>query len=287
MLWRCRPVACVLDPNRIGLRPPPQNATNNSAIDTICIKTCHFMKACRSEGAALADDRQGSGGPSPEVRRLAVFDYDGTIIDGQSGSLLSGYLLRRGLIPLRTALRLLWWGTRYKLHLPYRQDEARELIFDALRSLEPARIARVMHDFHDEVLAPLVRGDAVAEIDRRRREGCVTLMVSATFQAIADIAGNYLGVDGVAATRMELDKAGRYTGRVLGEVVAGQEKPRAAARWANAHLGEGAWMIAYAYGDHFSDEPLLERADTCFAVCPGATLRKLAQRRGWEILDWK
>lgn len=228
-----------------------------------------------------------ASGESASLRRLAVFDYDGTIISGQSGLLLSGYLLSHGLIPLRTGLRLLWWGVRYKLHLPYRQNEARELIFRSLRDLEPARVADVMRDFHDEVLVPLVRADARAEIARRRQEGCVTLLVSATFEAIAVTAGAYLGVDGVAATRMELDSQGRYTGRVLGEVVAGAEKPRAAARWADEHLGPGAWRIAYAYGDHFSDEPLLERADACFAVCPGTTLRQLAQRRGWAVLDWE
>ncbi|WP_187325064.1 HAD family hydrolase [Olsenella uli] len=221
------------------------------------------------------------------IARLAVFDYDGTIIDGQSGSLFSRYLLARHLISPRTTGRLLWWGCRYKLHLPYRQDEARELIFRDLGShdLEDAR--RIMRSFHDEVLAPRYRKDAVAEVRRRNEEGCVTLLISATFHEIACVAADDLGVDGFVATRMQLDANGHFTGRVDGEVVAGEGKCRAVSRWADEHLGKGAWTIAYAYGDHFTDEPLLAQAEHGFAVCPGKTLKSLAKRRDWPILDWR
>ena len=221
------------------------------------------------------------------MRALAVFDYDGTVISGQSGSLFSLYLLRRGLIHVSTGLRLLWWGARYKLHLPYRQNESRELIFRELSRLTPSEVDRIMREFHDEVLKPLYRADALREFAERREEGCVTLLVSATFEPIARVAAAFLGADGAVATRMETDGQGRFTGEVLGDVVAGEEKPRAAAAWADKNLGAGAWRIAYAYGDHFTDASLLARADVCFAVCPGRTLRVEAQRRGWRILDWK
>ena len=44
--------------------------------------------------------------------------------------------------------------------------------------------------------------------------------------------------------------------------------------------------LAYAYGDHHSDVDLLSRAKEAFAVCPGSTLRPIAKKRGWQILDW-
>lgn len=220
------------------------------------------------------------------ITRIAVFDYDGTSMDGQSGSLFTMYLLRRGIMSLPRALRLGWWGARYKLHLPYRQDEARELVFGALSEMDEGSVARVMRDFHDEVLAPRYRRQAVAEVARRRAEGCVTLLVSATFDKIADIAAEVLGVDAVLATHMERDARGGYTGRVEGQVVAGENKYRAIRDWADARYGAGSWTIAYAYGDHHSDEDLLSRAGEAFAVCPGKTLRSTAKKRGWQILDW-
>lgn len=218
--------------------------------------------------------------------QIAVFDYDGTSVDGQSGSLFTTYLLSHGIMSLPRGLRLGWWGIRYKLHLPYRQDEARELVFGALGEMEPERIAEVMRSFHDEVLGKKYRQAAIEEVARRRAEGCVTLLVSATFDIIADAAAEVLGVDAVIATHMEKDAQGRYTGRVEGTVVAGAQKYLAVAEWCDEKFGAGAWRLAYAYGDHHSDEDLLSRAGEAFAVCPGQSLKSAAKKRGWQILDW-
>ena len=95
-----------------------------------------------------------------------------------------------------------------------------------------------------------------------------------------------LGVDAVLATQMEKDATGRYTGRVDGIVVAGEQKFRAVAHWCDERYGAGAWRLAYAYGDHHTDEDLLSRAGEAFAVCPGQTLKSAAKKRGWQILDW-
>ena len=228
------------------------------------------------------EEHQGSA----RTTCLAVFDYDGTIMDGQSGQLCAMFLLRHGLISKRTAARLVWWGARYKLHLPYRQDESRELIFRDLGKYEHDEVMRLMRDFYAEFLAPRTRPDAVAEIARRHEQGMTCVLVSATFFEMARVAAEQLGIEGVAATHMELDSRGHFTGRVEGEVVAGEGKVRAVRRWADEGVGPQAWHIACAYGDHFTDEPLLELADEPFAVSPGTTLARVARRRGWQILDW-
>lgn len=218
---------------------------------------------------------------------LAVFDYDGTCIDGQSGALFSVYLFRHGYLGLGRSLRLGWWGARYKLHLPYRQDEAREVIFDALAQYTPAEVQQMMVDFHNEMLIGRYRTEAIEEVAKRRREGCITVLVSATFETIARCAQQVLNTDAVIATQMETDSEGRYTGKVLGDVMQGAEKPRAVQKWADAAFGPGAWEIAYAYGDHFSDSEMLGHARQGFAVTPGKTMRSVAKRDGYAVLDWK
>ena len=218
--------------------------------------------------------------------RVAVFDFDGTSIRGQSGSLFTEYLLMSGVMSLPRALRLGWWGIRYKLHLPYRQDEARELVLGSLKGRSANEVDALMVRFHDKVLVPRYRERALEEVRRCHDEGMVTLLVSATFDAIAAAAARRMGFDGYAATRMVRDGRGNYTGEVDGPVVAGAEKYRAAAAWCDAHLGTGRWELARAYGDHHSDQDLLARAETAVAVCPGKTLKMLARRRGWQVLDW-
>ena len=86
------------------------------------------------------------------IKKIAVFDFDGTVISGQSGLLFSAYLLRRHLSSIARTLKLVWWGARYKLHLPQRQEEARELVVGALTQYSVEFANAVMHDFHREVI---------------------------------------------------------------------------------------------------------------------------------------
>ena len=84
-----------------------------------------------------------------------------------------------------------------------------------------------MRAFHDEVLLKRYRPRAEEEVRRCKQEGLLTILVSATFIGIARPAAEHLGVDAVLATEMEKTPEGTFTGRVLGEVIAG---PRQAER---------------------------------------------------------
>lgn len=218
---------------------------------------------------------------------VAVFDYDGTCIDGQSGSLIATWLMRNGYLSPYSVVGLAWWGFRYKLHLPFRQERARELIFRDLGKRSPSEVDHIMVTFHDEVLRPRYRKHAIEEIARRRREGCLTLLVSATFEPIAREAAKVLGVDGYAATRMELDDRGRYTGRVQGPVTEGNAKVNTAKALARTCANNRPCTLEYAYGDHHSDVELLSCAKHPFVVSPGPTLKREARKRSWPILRWK
>lgn len=220
------------------------------------------------------------------VVRLAVFDFDGTCIDGQTGALFSYYLRKRGYVPFKNAVELAWWGIRYVFHLPHRQEAPRELIFQTLSHYSVDEVRKIMRNFHNDEIVPRYRPKALAEVKARKAEGCVTLLVSATFDGIASCAADYLGVDGYVATQMEKDQSGNFTGRVAGTVTQGDEKPRVVEQWANERYGEGGWVIAYAYGDHHTDQSMLSLAQHPIAVCPGRTLAKIARRKGWAIVDW-
>ena len=198
------------------------------------------------------------------IRGVAVFDFDGTLIDGQSGTLFTRFLRGNGMMSPGSFARLVWWGIRYKLHLPFKQEEARELVFGALRGRGSDEVDALMGHFHDEVLAPRYRPLALAEVRGCHDDGLVVLLVSATFAPIARLAAERIGADGFVATEMG----------------------HAVTAWCNAHLGPGAWRLERAYADHHTDADLLEIADSAYAVCPGKTLAISARKHGWPVLDW-
>ena len=218
---------------------------------------------------------------------VAVFDLDGTCLSGQSGSLISLWLYRHGYLSPRVALGLMWWGIRYELHLPNRQERSRELIFGKLGAYSPDEIDRIMVQFHQEVMVPRYRRSAIEQIARLKELGCVVVIISATFEAIAREAASYLGADGYVATQMEQDDRGRYTGYVLGNVIEGTAKVEAVRAWANQRFGANNWELAYAYGDHHTDAELLQLAEHPVAVSPGFNLKRTARRYGWPVVNWK
>lgn len=218
---------------------------------------------------------------------VAVFDLDGTCISGQSGTLISLWLLRFGYLSPRVACGLLWWGIRYKFHLPYRQERSRELIFESLGKYSPDEIDAIMVEFHNEVMVPRYRRSAIEQIGRLKEMGCDVVIISATFEAIAREAASFLGVDGFVATKMERDERGFYTGLVLGDVIEGTAKVEAVRAWANERYGADGWTLDYAYGDHYSDAKLLRLAQHPVAVSPGVNLKRTARRQGWPIVNWK
>ena len=178
--------------------------------------------------------------------RVVAFDIDGTLLQGQSGTLILKYLMTRRLVRIRTIALCSWWGIRYKLHLPYRQNEPRERIFTDLSQYTPEGIHRMMEMFHDDIMVPRYRADGIAKVKEH-----------------------------VAA------------GAVAGETPAGEEKVRRIRTWADATFGKDGWELVHAYGDHHTDAPMLQMAQTAHAVNPDVMLRCHAKRLGWEILEWK
>ena len=218
---------------------------------------------------------------------LAVFDFDGTCIDGNSPVMLVKYLLRKGQVRPSVLVRIMAWGLAYKLHLPQNEAWVRSLVFSSYDGADKTVADEEMYGFYDTHVAKRIRAKALATMQEHLDAGREVWLVSATFDPIAVRANKDLPFSFHCATKMRVDENGKYTCEVDGNPVAGAEKLRLVEEHANATFGPGNWKIAYAYGDHYSDRPLLAAAEHPCAVTPGPTLERLAEKEGWDIQYWK
>ena len=225
------------------------------------------------------------GGKAPV--ELVVFDFDGTSINGNSPVILVRRLVRQRRLKVSVIARIVLWGAAYKLRLPQSESWVRGLVFRAYAGMPKREVDERLRKFYDEAIAGRFRDQADATMRSHRAQGRVVLVVSATFEPIVERAQEHHPFDFQISTRMEVDEEGNYTCRVAGEPVEGEEKPRAIERFANERFGEGNWTIAYAYGDHHSDRPMLGMAKTAVAVNPDRPLKRTARREGWQIVDWE
>ncbi len=230
----------------------------------------------------------GSGERHPfNTNKLAVYDFDGTCISGNSPVMLVRYLIRRRKLDPWAAMRICFWAIAYKLQLPQNESWVRWLVFKPFDGIPKEEVDAYLAQFYEDVVSKRYRPEADESMRRMSEEGILVVVVSATWQAIVDQAQKSHPFDVGISTSMQVDNMGNYTRFVDGLPIEGMEKVRAVKRFADERFGRGNWVIEYAYGDHHSDIPLLERAKHPCAVTPDNPLERQAKRRNWQILNWK
>ena len=223
--------------------------------------------------------------------KLAVFDLDGTILTGtktvmpslainlwktgQKRVLGARLFATVGLVVVARKLRLIS-QERYTLY-------GTMLAVTYMAAVEPAVLKAVIEETTRKLLLG-ARPEVVAEIEARRQEGCRCVIVSAVVQPLLERIASRLGCAAVG-TRLEVGANGRLTGRLDGLYCSGKGKAVALKAWAD-RLGEPVdWVGSYAYADTLPDLAVLETVGHAVAVAPEPALRRLAEQRGWQVMN--
>ena len=225
-------------------------------------------------------------GCAKQPAQLAVFDFDGTSITGNSPVILVKYLARRRMLGKRNLVKIGSWAFCYKFRLPQNESWVRSLVFSAFEGTPVAQADAFLRDFYDQKIEGRFRKKAHEAMKAHRDAGHVVVVVSASFEPIILRAMESHPIDLQVSTRMRVAADGTYTREVEGLPVEGAEKLAAVTRLANETFGEGCWELAYAYGDHHSDRTILRAAKTAYAVTPDNPLERTAKAQGWDILNW-
>jgi HAD superfamily phosphoserine phosphatase-like hydrolase len=142
-----------------------------------------------------------------------------------------------------------------------------------------------MHNLYREELVRYVRPQARAEVERHKRNGLQVIIASASFLPLVREAARDFGANGFICTNMEI-RDGCYTGKTVCEPPEGEQKLKQFRELCDNMYGAGNWILEWAYGDHFSDVPLLETANHAIAIDPCRRLERIAKSRNWVICEW-
>lgn len=213
--------------------------------------------------------------------KVAGFDLDETLLEGDSDLLFAHFCGRRG---LADASRIDGFYADYRagcLDL----EAFYAYTFEPFRGSTREELGPLLEEFHRTQLAPRLRPAMVARVNDLRRAGWVTVLVTATNTLLAHRVALELRLDGTIATHPARD-GGRFTGATTGVPSFLEGKAERLDAWL-ARRGtsiEGLEDSTY-FGDSRSDLPLLERVAHPVAVGPDAVLRARAEERGWEIIE--
>ena len=211
---------------------------------------------------------------------VAAFDFDGTLTDGGSVfeflatvSGRSAVLLAAASLAPRLAHAALAGGTV--------ADETKEALFErVLGGVDAGLVEQVGGEFASRHLAAHVRPEVRRRLDWHRGRGDLVVVVSASPDAYVRVAAERLAADGAIATLLEVDGAGRLTGRYQGANCRGEEKVRRLRLWMAEADVEDASL--WAYGNSRGDLRMLRAADTGVNV---GRLGRLGALRDFAGLD--
>lgn len=211
--------------------------------------------------------------------KLAVFDIDGTLVNGGSERSFWLYLLRHGKQGPRQVFAYLAFMLRYLpiggIHTP-RKNKA---YLSGLRADEIESLAR---DFVETRLAQRLYEPAIRRLQAHVARGDVVVLLSGTLYPIARALADRFGVSYVCAT-LPSQRRGLFLAQPPELHPYDAAKLNLTARLA----GEFGFSLTdvVAYGDSKRDLYLLAAVGEPVAVRPDAELARVASERSWEVIE--
>ncbi len=218
------------------------------------------------------------------MKKLAIFDLDNTLLNGDSDVAWGEYLIELGIWDSQ-----LYRQTNLKFYQDYlngcldiRAFQRFQLQVLTKHSLET--VLQWRQGFMDEIITPMILPKAQALIEEHRQEGAHLLIITSTNRFITQPIAEKLGISDLIATEPEI-KEGRYTGEIIDEPSYAEGKIIRLEKW----LKERNWVFenieTWFYSDSRSDLPLLKKVKHPIAVDADATLRAEAERQNWSIIS--
>jgi HAD superfamily hydrolase (TIGR01490 family) len=228
-----------------------------------------------------------SGGATPPVERLTLFDLDNTLLGGDSDYGWAQFMIELGAVDAEDyERRNAEFFADYKAG---RLDIHAFLEFQ-LRPLadnEPAVLFAWRERFIAEKIRPMLLPAGRKIVDERVAAGDLVAVVTATNSFITRPIAALYGISHLVASEPEVI-AGRFTGRLSGEPCFHAGKLTCLNTWlAGLNRTLSDFAQSWFYSDSHNDLPLLLAVTHPVAIDPDPVLAAEAAARGWPIASWR
>lgn len=216
----------------------------------------------------------------PPGTRLAVVDLDGTLLKGLNAErIFDLHLVVHGHVGVLRMIGFFLTLVRDSLRLGFRRAIGTNARF--LRGQTPDRVRAWAREFGRTYLRRAVPADLRAKILSLKDQGCRIVLLTGSLQMIVDQLQDRLEAEIVIGTELEV-AGGVLTGRKTGIFAYGPKKLDAL--FQRIDPAGIDWPNSWALADRISDLPVFELVGHPVAVHGDRRLRRLARKKGWEIV---
>ena len=164
-------------------------------------------------------------------------------------------------------------------------EESAAFVLSFLTMHSPFELAAYHERFMAEVVRPNITQQACDLVNQHLSNGDLCCLISATNSFVIEPVGRAFGFSHIIGTTPEYLN-GRYTGQFVGVASYKEGKITRVEEWLKSlNLTFESFNEVYFYSDSMNDLPLLEKATHAVATNPSPTLREVAVRNNWAIID--
>jgi HAD superfamily hydrolase (TIGR01490 family) len=237
--------------------------------------------------SAAAAEVAGPQPAQPDPGAAAFFDVDNTMMMGASLFWFARGLAARKYFTTRDLARFIWQQAKFRIAGNESADDMHSIRESALAFVAGRQVTEIEQageEIYDELMADRIWTGTRVLAQRHLDAGQRVWLVTATPVELARIIALRLGLTGALGTVAEVVD-GKYTGRLVGELMHGEAKAEAVRALAER---EGLDLArCTAYSDSANDLPMLTLTGTAVAVNPDTELRAVARSRDWTIRDFR
>jgi len=212
---------------------------------------------------------------------IVISDIEGTLTTGSSWKAFQRYYLTH-LNPWAYRFFILRWLPRYPLVKAGILDREKAMTewmrreINLLKGFSPDEFNEVAKWIVENEMWSQRRDYMVEELEKHKRSGIKIVLVSSAYQPLVDMFADHIDADGIGSSLIYQEK--KLNGIVRPMNAYQQKASNVLTRYKNE-------KILAAYGDTMSDLPMMEISEEPVAVTPSSKLRKIAEHRGWRIID--
>ena len=216
-----------------------------------------------------------------ESRGIVFFDVDNTIFCGFTQKKFAAYVFSKKILKPFDMAAVVVWFILYKLKIIRNEERAINFLLAKFKGWRRDDLENLFAGYHAAVVAPNIYSQAAAIIKEHLNAGRRVILLSTSLEPIVRRIAAAVGITEYLATKISFEN-NICQGRVDGRVVNAGRK----LEYLRRVLSGGESADSFYYADHYSDIPLLSSVSHPLTVNPDASLRRLAAKNHWPILNF-
>lgn len=223
------------------------------------------------------------------MRRLAIFDFDGTLFRKQTIPFLVKQYGVMGHSPVKkgtATIKIIIEYLKYKIGVGASKEQFRKdctQIFLTMFKEWDDEMIQTFFDASVDSIVEYLNQDVLKELEKAKADGLETILLSGAFNGLLHALASRLGFDMYYGTELNFDANGVLDLTKAVNVASGEMKVVNLSAYTDGV--DVDWDNSYAYGDSHFDYGVLKMVGNPVAVNPDDQLRKIALERHWKIID--